>query len=188
MAEQILWPMEEEDGLRTGDVVRLKSGGPLMTVLHAGSGRGDSATCIYVTERGRPNSSVYPVALLTKVALDSSQTCCWFCASEGVSLFGADDGNFYCGDCLPECDAESCDASCDNAAETPLLKWRVSSERVDQLVLHHNGEERLIAEVFPIGTWRVFFRDGSDFMNLVAISNKEGKRQALAYAVDNGLI
>lgn len=46
--------------LRSGDLVRLRSGGPLMTVKNV---EGDQVNCIW-TEEGEIRSSSFPVALL----------------------------------------------------------------------------------------------------------------------------
>ena len=57
--------------LRVGDVVRLRSGGPLMTVtrriLHTTPKREpakDSVTCVWIRDNGRPDEDVFPAACL----------------------------------------------------------------------------------------------------------------------------
>jgi uncharacterized protein YodC (DUF2158 family) len=48
--------------LRTGDLVRLRSGGPLMTVRSAG---GDQVNCYWSTDEGNVLNGSFPVADLT---------------------------------------------------------------------------------------------------------------------------
>jgi uncharacterized protein YodC (DUF2158 family) len=48
--------------LRTGDLVRLRSGGPLMTVRSA---EGDQVNCYWSTDEGNVLNGTFPVADLT---------------------------------------------------------------------------------------------------------------------------
>jgi uncharacterized protein YodC (DUF2158 family) len=49
--------------LQSGDLVRLRSGGPLMIVE---SVHGDQVTCYWGKEDGEPQSDSFPIAMLTK--------------------------------------------------------------------------------------------------------------------------
>jgi uncharacterized protein YodC (DUF2158 family) len=49
-------------GVRSGDLVRLRSGGPLMTVRKV---EGDQVTCYWSTDEGNVLSGSFPIADLT---------------------------------------------------------------------------------------------------------------------------
>ena len=49
-------------GLKSGDLVRLRSGGPLMTVQKV---EGDQVTCYWSTDEGNVLSGSFPIADLT---------------------------------------------------------------------------------------------------------------------------
>jgi hypothetical protein len=50
--------------LQLGELVRLRSGSPLMTI---GSIQGENATCVWATEYGQIASGTFPIAALTAV-------------------------------------------------------------------------------------------------------------------------
>jgi uncharacterized protein YodC (DUF2158 family) len=49
--------------LQSGDLVRLRSGGPLMTVNRI---FGDQVDCSWTDENGQPNDAVFPASVLHK--------------------------------------------------------------------------------------------------------------------------
>lgn len=49
--------------LHNGDLVRVRSGGPLMTVIGV---RGDQANCFWTDEGGELRSEAFPIAALTE--------------------------------------------------------------------------------------------------------------------------
>jgi uncharacterized protein YodC (DUF2158 family) len=55
--------MSEYSAFEIGDSVRLKSGGPLLSVVAI---KGGSATVTWFTKAGRPHTKVYPAEALIK--------------------------------------------------------------------------------------------------------------------------
>ena len=49
--------------LQRGDLVRLRSGGPLMTIERI---EGDKASCYWTDVNGQPNDGMFPISVLQK--------------------------------------------------------------------------------------------------------------------------
>ena len=56
-------PGRTDSQLQHGDLVRLRSGGPLMTVADV---RGDQINCFWTDENSQPNDATFPVQVLQK--------------------------------------------------------------------------------------------------------------------------
>lgn len=58
---------ETEQELRVGDLVRLKSGGPTMTIIRLGEGAERSPVCAWFSERGQYGRDQFPRVCLDRV-------------------------------------------------------------------------------------------------------------------------
>lgn len=61
-----------EHGLKPGDTVRLKSGGPMMTVDHIITPARDSAYCIWFDNDGKRHREIFSLASLKRADDDES--------------------------------------------------------------------------------------------------------------------